>query len=159
MPSRRPPQVPKATAKSANNKRRAPRRRGQSERNQQWAMLTEDCGITLHAIIDTPVPEVFHQEVDTKRIWLLEGNWGEHANLQRWADDIASKGITTINARLYVSEIKVADWPAITDIMPAGLKLLSEEAWRAWTIALENIMNGRVTEGEAALRKARLIMS
>ena len=78
-------------------------------------MLTEDCGITLHAIIDTPVPEkVFHQEVGTKRIWLLEGNWGEHANLQRWADNIASsKGHTTINARLYVSEIKVTEWPAI----------------------------------------------
>ena len=157
MPSRRPPQVPKATAKSANNKRRAPR--GQSERNQQWAMLTEDCGITLHAIIDTPVPEVFHQEVDTKRIWLLDGNWGEHDNLTRWADSIidVDKTPVPINSVISVCEIKVADWPAITDIMPAGLKLLSEEAWRAWTIALENIMNGHVTEGEAALRKARLM--
>ena len=156
MPSRRRPQVPKAAAKSANNKRRAPRR-GQSER-KQWAMLTEDCGITL-AIIDKPVPELFHQEVDTKRIWLLDGNWGDHENLTRWAEAIidVDKTVVPINSMVSVCEIKVADWPAITDIMPASLKLLSEEAWRAWTIALENIMNGEVIEGEAALRKARLM--
>ena len=77
-----------------------------------------------------------NQEVGTKRIWLLEGsNWGEHANLQRrWADNIASsKGhTTTINTiRLYVSEIKVTEWPAIMEIMPAGLQLLlSEKAYR-----------------------------
>ena len=121
-------------------------------------MLTEDCGITLHAIIDTPVPEVFHQEVDTKRIWLLEGNWGEHANLQRWADDIASKGITTINARLYVSEIKVTEWPAIMEILPAGLQVLTRETFKAWYDALENFYDGIVAEAETTLRNAWLNM-
>ena len=53
----------------------------------------------------------------------------------------------------------MTEWPAIMEIVPTGLQLLSEEAFRAWMIAVENIMNGRVTEGEAALRKARLIMS
>ena len=53
-------------------------------RPQQWAILTEDFGMALHAYNsndDHPVPEVFHILIE-KRIWLVEGNWGEHANLQ-----------------------------------------------------------------------------
>ena len=74
--------------------------------------------------------------MDTKRIWLLAGTWGEDANLQhcQWAP-------VGPPARLEVTDIdKVADWPAaINEIMPVGLQ----------------IMNGRVTE--AFLRNTRLM--
>ena len=83
---------------------------------QQWAMLTEDCDV-LHAYIDDDeggihqlVPEVFHTEVDEKRI--VEGNLGEHANLQRsMADDIINddEQVTSINIVKYAMLIQDSD--------------------------------------------------
>ena len=65
----------------------------------------------------------------------------------QWADAIvvgraARRLPPPIDAEVAITEIdKVVDWPAIKEIMPAGL--LSE---RAWMNALQNIMNGRATE-------------
>ena len=85
---------------------------------QQWAMLTEDCDALLHAYIEDDdeggihqlVPEVFHTEVDEKRI--VEGNLGEHANLQRsMADDIINddEQVTSINIVKYAMLIQDSD--------------------------------------------------
>ena len=131
---------------------------------QQWAMLTEDCDALLHAYIEDDdeggihqlVPEVFHTEVDEKRI---EGNWGEHANLQRWANDILNtdEGVTPINAVHVVYIINKTAWPTIMGILPAGLQVLTRETFIAWCDALKNFCDGNVAEAETTLRNAGLI--
>ena len=50
---------------------------------QQWAMLTQDtvvCYVDRYDDENQPVPdENFHSLEIEKRIWLLEGNWGDDA--------------------------------------------------------------------------------
>ena len=139
-------------------------------RPQQWAILTEDFGMALHAYNsndDHPVPEVFHILIK-KRIWLVEGNWGERANLQRWADDMINTDFgasiepgleraTSIDAGFVVYKIKKTAWPAITEILPAGLQVLTRETFKAWCDALKNFCDGNVAEAETTLRNARLM--
>ena len=38
-------------------------------------------------------------------------------------------------------------------VMPAGLEVLTREAFGAWTIGLESILDGNVSEGEIHLSK------
>ena len=138
-------------------------------RAHQWAMLTEDCGMVLISayIDDQPVPEVFRGLLE-KRIWLLEGNWGEHANLQRWADDMINTDAgasfddghywaTSIDTGFCVYKIKKTEWPAITEILPAGLQVLTRETFKAWCDALKNFCDGNVAEAETTLRNAGLM--
>ena len=101
--------------------------------------------------------ENFHSLEIEKRIWLFEGNWGDDAHLQRWADDIINEQWASINAALALVKIKGAEWPAITKILPAGLQVLTRETWSAWYIALESFFDGNVAEAETTLRNAGLM--
>ena len=92
---------------------------------------------------------------------MVEGNCGEHANLQRWADDIIINGggcpVTSVKAMVVVCKIKKTAWPAITEILPAGLPVLTRETFKAWCDALKNFCDGNVAEAETTLRNAWLM--
>ena len=76
---------------------------------------------------------------------------------RRWADDIINERVTTIDAMLAVVKIKATEWPAITEILPAGLQVLTRETFKAWCDALKNFCDGNVAEAETTLRNAGLM--
>ena len=86
-----------------------------------------------------------------KRIWMLEGNWGDLGNLCQWCDDVVKDTPgERIDAEITTTTIHRRDWPMIADdaMIPAGLLELTKEQFRAWTTAIAKISRGDVADGE-----------